>query len=286
MASWSSACVSTRHRAGQPCVPGAVDPWDGRHRTTCGRAGLRFEDPRPCCRNEHTCPEQRCRGAEARGALEQDSCGRGTVRRVASAGSCRASVPSVVPGPAPRERVTHRVPGLLSQAAMASGSEGVPAPAPRRLQPRSSWHGCVATSGRTGSAGTWAVRPTSWGGKMLARAGEQFPWRQALTLEFCATRVCDTRPLWVGVHRGPAAPVPRAVSHVWQGHSSLTRLTARRQASTASRRPCGIWGSPRCGRQAQDSGLGQEALQEGCGSAGRWGSCSAGLPKGALGHRG
>lgn len=196
----------------------------------------------------------------------------------------RTSPPGARHTQSPRLRLAG--PALLSQAARASGSEGVPAPAPRRLQPRSSWHGCVATSGRTGSAGTWAVRPTSWGGEMLAQAGEQFPWRQALTLEFCATRVCDTRPLWVGVHRGPAAPVPRAVSHVWQGHSSLTRLTARRQASTASRRPCGIWGSPRCGRQAQDSGLGQEALQEGCGSAGRWGSCSAGLPKGALGHRG
>lgn len=153
MASWSSACVSTRHRAGQPCVPGAVDPWDGRHRTTCGRAGLRFEDARPCLRNEHTCPEQRRRGAEARGALEQDSCGRGTVRRVASAGSCRASVPSVVPGPAPRERGTRRVPGSAWPAQpCCRGPRGRPARRASLLR-----HRAACSPGAPGTA-AWRLR--------------------------------------------------------------------------------------------------------------------------------
>lgn len=33
---------------------------------------------------------------------------------------------------------------------------------------------------------------------------------QALTLEFRATGLCGAQPLWRGIHRGPAVPVPRA----------------------------------------------------------------------------
>lgn len=119
-----------------------------------------------------------------------------------SAGSCRASGPSTVLGPAPWGACHTQSPGLhltcpalLSRAARLT-HEGVRL----RGRPRSGTTLSAALVLRARLRGDFWQDRRLWDlgceTHLLGwEAGEQLPWRQALTLEFHVTRVCDTQPL-------------------------------------------------------------------------------------------